>query len=29
MEDAAAIAAIYAPYCEASAISFETAAPFS
>jgi L-amino acid N-acyltransferase YncA len=26
-EDAAAIAAIYAPYCEASAVSFETVAP--
>ena len=25
--DAAAVAAIYAPYCEASAVSFETAAP--
>jgi L-amino acid N-acyltransferase YncA len=26
-EDAAAIASIYAPYCEASAVSFETVAP--
>ncbi len=26
-DDGAAVAAIYGPYCESSAISFETAAP--